>query len=646
MKTIIDMLKFSVDKFKFRPYLTEKADEGWISKSFIEAREEVYIIASSLYELGFRKNDKIAILSEGRSSWVISELAVIHINGITVPLSIKLLPEELLFRLNHSEAKAIFVSKNNIEKLFQIYNQLNNKNFKILYFDENDEIFNYLINKYEINIKSENIIFYKNLLKIGKNRLEKEPELIDNIIKNIDENDVVSILYTSGTTGNPKGIMLTHLNYCSNVEDSVDIFQIPENYKTLIILPIDHSFAHTVALYGALLKAINLCFVDSRSGNLSMLKNIPINLKEVNPDFLLTVPAITGNFMKKIKEGVASKGKIINFIFTTGLNAGIKYNGNGYNNVSIFTKILNYFPYQIAKKLIFKKITTIFGKNLKFCIGGGALLDIKQQEFFYTLGIPVFQGYGLSEASPVISTNTPLKHKLGSSGIVLKSITCKIMKDDNTEAKTGEKGQIIIKGNNVMKGYFKNEEATLKTIKGGWLYTGDLGYFDKDGFLVVTGREKALLISEDGEKYSPEEIEEAIINSSDIIYQVMLYNDHKKYTIALITLDFNNLKIFIKYKKLSDAESILKEINKEFYSFSRLPEYKDKFQKKWIPSTFLIIEEPFSEKNKMINSTMKMVRYKIIESYNNLIDFLYTNEGKNFLNDKNIQTIKNILKNL
>lgn len=645
MKTIIEMLNYSVEKFKFRPYLTDKTDEGWVSKSFLDAKEETYIIAAGLDDYGIKRNDKIAILSEGRSQWVIAELAIIHLNSISVPLSIKLLPEELLFRLNHSEAKGIFISKNNIEKLFQIYNQIENKNFKIFYLDDNDEILDYLINKYEVNVNQNNIIFYKELYKKGKKRLETEPDLIDNIVKTIKEDDVVSILYTSGTTGNPKGIMLTHKNYYANVEDSVDIFKIPENYKTLIILPIDHSFAHTVALYGALFKAINLFFVDARGGNLSMLKNIPSNLKETNPDFLLTVPAITGNFMKKIKEGVAQKGKLINFLFTSGLNAGIKYNGNGFNKTGLFTKLINYLPYKFAKKVIFPKITSIFGNNLKFCVGGGALLDIKQQEFFYTLGIPVFQGYGLSEASPVISTNTPKKHKLGSSGCVLKSIDCKIIKDNGEEAKIWEKGQIVIKGDNVMKGYFKNQEATTKTINDGWLYTGDLGYFDKDGFLVVTGREKALLISEDGEKYSPEEIEEAIVNSSDLIYQVMLYNDHKKYTVSLITLDLNNFKNFIKYKNLEDTEKILREINKEFYNFNRLPEYKDKFQKKWIPSTFIIIEEAFSEKNKIINSTMKMVRYKITENYKDLINFMYTSNGKNYLNEKNINAIKNIINN-
>ena len=203
-------------------------------------------------------------------------------------------------------------------------------------------------------------------------------------------------------------------------------------------------------------------------------------------------------------------------IFNRGIEAAIKRNGDGYRKPGLATQIATYFNYAVADKLIFKKLRKIWGSKIEFFVGGGALLDIKQQQFYKAIGVPVYQGYGLTEATPIISTNTPFFHKMGTSGKVLGNITCKICDENGKELPKGEKGEIVIKGDNVMKGYYKNPEATAETLKDGWLYTGDLGFFDKDDFLVVVGREKALLISEDGEKYSPEEIEEAIVNSSSL----------------------------------------------------------------------------------------------------------------------------------
>ncbi|MDZ7613609.1 MAG: AMP-binding protein [Flavobacteriaceae bacterium] len=334
--------------------------------------------------------------------------------------------------------------------------------------------------------------------------------MIERTVQMIREDDVVTISYTSGTTGNPKGIMLTHLNYYSNSHAAVNTFQIKENISTLLILPTDHSFAHTVGIYTALVKGLAIYFVDARGGGMNALKNIPVNLVESNPNFLLTVPALTSNFMQKMKDGIQAKGPAIEGIFNRGLKAAILRNGNGFDKPSAGVQLSTWFNYQLAEKLIFKKLRLIFGKNIEFFVGGGALLDINQQQFYKAIGIPVYQGYGLTEATPIISTNTPFAHKMGSSGKVLSGITCKIVDENAKELPKGEKGEIIIQGDNVMKGYYKNPKATEETIKNGWLHTGDLGYFDKDNFLVVTGREKALLISEDGEKYSPEEIEEVM----------------------------------------------------------------------------------------------------------------------------------------
>ena len=465
---------------------------------------------------------------------------------------------------------------------------------------------------------------------MGKNEAKMKE-----ISANIQEDDVVTISYTSGTTGNPKGIMLTHLNYHSNSNGSMDYFQIPEFYKSLIILPLDHSFAHTVGIYISLIKGLSLYFVDARGGSINTLKNIPINLKEVKSDFLLTVPALTGNFMKKMQDGIDAKGGIIKKIFDAGVAAGIEINRDGYKKAPLGVRLKNFVAYKLADALIFPKLREVFGGNIKFCVGGGALLDIKQQKFFYAIGAPVFQGYGLTEATPIISANTPALHKLGTSGGIVDGVKCKIIKPDGKEARVGEKGEIVIWGDNVMKGYYKNPDASAEVLRDGGLYTGDMGYYEEDGFLMVTGREKALLISQDGEKYSPEEIEEAIVNSSDFIEQVMIYNDHKKYTTAIATLNSTKVKAYVKKHKITAKKDLMKVIKDSFHKYKNEEEYKGKIPLKWTPSVFRLVEELFSEDNKMINSTMKMVRFKITETYKQEIDEMYVSEKDKLADLKN-----------
>jgi len=637
-RTVVNMLQNAVEKFDKLPYVLEKGEVGWVSKSYREVQQDAKYLASALLDLGFGKYDNFAMISEGRSSWIISEYALLLAGCSCVPLSVKLLPQEIVFRLNHSESKGLITSKNNIDKILPIYSKIERKDFKIIYLDNDIAFQKENFEKY--NVPFENVLTYNILLDSGKKAFDKNKAKLDKISAEIEEDDVVTISYTSGTTGNPKGIMLTQLNYYSNSRDAMTYFNVDEKDRLFIILPLDHSFAHTVGLFASLVRGLSIYFVDSRGGGIATLKNIPINMKEINPQFMLTVPALSGNFMNKIIDGIGQKGGIAKLLFNMGMGAGERMFGNGHKQGNFLVKALNYIPYAIANKLVFSKVRTIFGTSLKYCVGGGALLDIHQQKFFYSLGIPIYQGYGLTEATPIISANTPAVHKLGTSGKVIPGVTCRIVKPDGTEAKVNEKGEIVIKGLNVMKGYFKNPSASAEVLRDGWLYTGDLGYYDEDGFLMVVGREKALLISHDGEKNSPEEIEEAIVNNSDFVSQIMLYNDHKKYTSAVIVLDKAHVENYIKHHKLKSYNDLLEAVKKSFYTFKHKHEYKGKFQDKWIPSTFYIITEPFTEQNNMINSTLKMVRHKITAVYKDSIDFMYTNQGMNLKNQKNIEQLK------
>ncbi|MEN8125032.1 MAG: AMP-binding protein [Bacteroidota bacterium] len=641
-RTIFEMLNQASVTYANNPYLSQKDDKGWVRTTFSEAKTKALHLASALIELGIKYEDKITILSEAKNDWIIAEFAILYTGGISVPLSIKLLPEEVPFRVNHSDSKLIIVSENTIEKVISQWDKYDYKALRLIILDKPSKKISDQCKTY--NFDEKELLFIDDLYQSGKEKLEEKLPKIQEIEKSIKEDDVVTISYTSGTTGNPKGIMLTHLNYFSNSHEAVNTFQIQEKIATLIILPTDHSFAHTVGIYTALVKGLSLYFVDARGGGMNALKNIPINLVEANPNFLLTVPALTSNFINKFKEGIKAKGTFIEGIFNRGIEAAIKRNGNGTTKPGLGTQFSTYFNYALAENLIFKKLRLIFGSNIEFFVGGGALLDIKQQQFYKAIGIPVYQGYGLTEATPIISTNTPFQHKMGTSGKVLGNIICKICDENGKELPKGKKGEIVIQGDNVMKGYYKNQVATNETLKDGWLFTGDLGFMDEDDFLVVVGREKALLISDDGEKYSPEEIEEAIVNSSALINQAMIYNDHKKYTTALITLDQANVKNWIKTNKITSNEDVVQQIKKELLLFNQQSEFKGKFPLKWIPSQFQIIEDNFSEDNKMINSTLKMVRHRITENYQNRIDFMYGDNALKKGFEENLKTISRLLK--
>ena len=257
----------------------------------------------------------------------------------------------------------------------------------------------------------------------------------------------------------------------------------------------------------------------------------------------------------------------------------------------------------------------------------------------------MFQGYGLTEAAPVISANVPKKHKLGSSGYIVPNLAVKVCDEKGNEYPVGQQGEIVVKGENVMAGYWKNEKATRETIRDGWLFTGDLGYVDKDGFLYVLGRAKSLLISHDGEKYSPEGIEEALVGNSQYIDQVMLHNNQSTYTVALIVPNKDNVLKFLKNQHLSPQDGtaqdlVLKLIESEIAEYKSGGKYAGEFPERWLPAAIAVLGEGFNEQNHFLNTTLKMVRGKITAFYKDRIDFLFTAEGKDICNHQNRMIIK------
>jgi len=638
MKTVIELLHEGAKKYGESPYLGEKSGSVYETVSFAGADRQSLAFAASLVLRGFNKDDRISILSEGRTAWVLGEFGLLRAGCISVPLSTKLSPDELVFRLDHSESRAIFISENNFPKLAEILGKVKVPPVVVCLSGKTDSMTQQL-EKTSL-IAGQNFFYYEDLVAEGQRALDTPANpavfggkplsrVMEEREEEIKTDDTVTICYTSGTTGNPKGIMLTHRNYLHNAENAARVVEVQRGWKSLIMLPLDHSFAHTVGIYIFLLKGLTMYFVDARGGPLAALRNLPKNLTEVNPDFLLTVPALSGNFMKKMIQGVAEEGAFINSIFERGVRAGIARAGNGFNKPPLGVRIASFFPWALANALIFPKLRTVFGSDIKFCVGGGALLEIKQQEFFNAIGVPVYQGYGLTENAPIICANSERRHKFGTSGVIIPNLDVRIMKDDTTECGIGQIGQIVTRGGSVMKGYFKNPDATEETLRDGWLWSGDLGYIDEDGFLVVTGREKALLIAADGEKYSPETIEEAIINTSRYINQVMAYNNQCKFTSAVITVNTGALKEAVTTAGLASGgdeakriDAVLAMIRDDLLAFTAHKDYRT-LPTQWRPASFALIAQPFDESNGLINSTLKLVRHKVCEVYKDRIDELY-----------------------
>jgi long-chain acyl-CoA synthetase len=618
MRTIPGLFEESVGKYGKLPFLWEKKTTQFESLSYKETQTEVYNLAAGYNAIGLQNGDRIALISEGRNDWVISELAMLYQGIINVPLSIKLEPFELEFRINHAQCRMLVVSKNQAPKVLAIREKLIGIE-KIIFLDEKESY-------------AEDEIFIGAISTMGEKILKENPKFIQDSLKNIAENTYANICYTSGTTADPKGIILSHLNYYANVDQATSLMEIPPNYKTLIILPLDHSFAHTAGIYTFMKFGASIATVQTGKTGPETLKNIPINIKEIKPHIMMSVPALARNFKKNIESGIKAKSPTIQKLFNHALKTAYDYNGLGYDRgkgLKIFKKPLLW----VYDKILFKKVREGFGGNMKFFIGGGALLDTDIQKFFYAIGMPMYQGYGLSESSPIISSNAEHRHKMGSSGFLVKNLELKICDEEGNELPQGEKGEIVVRGENVMVGYWRNEKATAETLKDGWLYTGDLGYMDPDGFLYVLGRFKSLLIGHDGEKYSPESIEEALMEQSPYIEQCMLHNNQDPYTTGLIFPNKANLRKEVLARGLKpntekgkkEALSILQE---EINHYKSGGKHVGMFPERWLPSSFALLDEGFTEANQMMNSTMKMVRGKVETTYADKLKFLYSAEAK------------------
>lgn len=631
--TIIDFVEQYTAKYGNETFLREKVDGVWKETSFNTTREEAHILAAGFMSMGLEKGDKVALISEGRNYWIFSELGILYAGAVNVPLSFKLESDtDLTFRINHSDARFVIASQTQIDKIRRVIDRCP-KVEKVIVMDP-------------IELK-DGEIYIGDIRAAGKEYLKEHQDLLLERMASVGPDDYANISYTSGTTADPKGILLTHRNYTANVDQALSVISIDRGDVMLIILPLDHCFAHVAGFYVMMKCGGSIATVPCGKSTVSLLKNIPTAIKEVRPHVLLSVPTLSRNFKKSFDNAIKKSGSFVEKLYEFGIKNAKTYNREYYNAGKPCWKMWWRKPINaVIDKLVFSKVREGFGGRIKFFVGGGALLDIELQRYYCAIGMPVFQGYGLSEATPVICSNSMGHARFGSSGRVVKPMDIKICDEDGKEIPNGETGEIVIRGENVMAGYWKNPEATAKTIVDGWLHTGDRGYICKEDpeYLYVTGRFKSLLIASDGEKYSPEGYEDSLADGSKFIETSMLYNNQSPYTVVLVIPNKTLLAEEVKKAgldpgSLEGKKAQLSIIKEEVDAYRPGGRRAGMFPERWLPASVIVGDTPFTEQNGMLNTTMKMVRGKVEKFYADRIEYAMTVEGKDIMNQKNIDSL-------
>jgi long-chain acyl-CoA synthetase len=635
-RTLPELFERSVERFAQNTMVLEKRGGGvYEGRTYAEMRLLVHRFAAGLMELGLKKGDRVALIAEGRPEWIVAELGILYAGGINVPISVKIEERaELAFRLHHAECTMAIASGNHLHKVIAILSELPDLR-RIICLDP-------------LQQDVPGGFWFGEILALGDERLRKDPPCVDKSWIALGGDDPANICYTSGTTADPKGIILTHRNYTANIEQGTALYPLPPTSCTLLILPWDHAFAHTCGIYALASTGGSIACVQVGKSLMETLRNVPVNINEVRPTFLMSVPALAKNFRKGIEKGVREKGKVAAALFAAGLKVACAYNGSGTPERGKGARMLLQPLVALLDAILFKKIRENFGGRLEYFIGGGALLDKELQRFFAAIGMPMYQGYGLTEAAPVISSNTPGAHILGSSGKLVPDLDLRICDEKGVDLPPGMPGEIVVRGENVMAGYWKNPRASAEVLRDGWLYTGDLGYLRQDEYLYVLGREKSLLISHDGEKYSPEGIEETIVEGSRYIDQLMLHNNQSPFTVALLVPNREAVQRWVEAEGLSVTgpeapDACLRLLDRELARYQPGGSDEGKFPARWLPSACAVLDEPFTEQNRLLNSTMKMVRGRIEERYRDRIAELHGPEAKDAGVRKNLDALARLL---
>ncbi|GIK21940.1 MAG: AMP-dependent synthetase [Ignavibacteriota bacterium] len=578
--------------------IKHKVDGKYVGISYDQLKEETDAFAFGLASLGIKKDDKVAIISENRPEWVYSDMAILSLGAVDVPLYPSLTAESVEFILNNSESKIIIVStKFQLNKVMKVRDKCKTLKFIIL------------LNEKDYDSNNKDLINFSKVQESGRAFQKQHPSLLKDNVTSIKPSDICTIIYTSGTTGEPKGVVLTHHNILSNVEAALQSFPISNKDVFLSFLPLCHIFERMAGYYTAFSAKCTVCYAES-------IETVAQNLIEVKPTIMTTVPRLFERIHSKIIKNVESQSEKKQKIFFWAMEAGKKYREAEKDKKIPLTLKLQF---KLADKLVYKTLQEKTGGNLRFFISGGAALPRALGEFFEAIGIKILEGYGLTESSPVIAANRYDDYKFGSVGKPFPGVEVKIASD----------GEILARGPNIMQGYYKNKKDTEATVKDGWLYTGDIGVFDADGFLIITDRKKHLFKTSTGKYIAPTPIESLFL-ASKYIDQFVLIGDRRMFLTALIVPDFEAVKEYadahkVPYEKVEDLvrdEEIYKMLDKEMDQFQKKLANYERVRK------FILLDKPFTIESGEITPSLKIKRKYVEERYQDLIEQMYQSLDK------------------
>ena len=556
-KNLYELFQIQSSKFVKDSFLHSINDDKSIkSISWRDVSEKVISISTFLKKKGVTKGDRVMLVSEGRPEWMISDLAILATGAITVPNYTTYTQKDFEFVLNDCQPKGLVVSNSKLHKII-------------------------IKAAKKINFTFEFVISFEKL--DSTVYFQKIKHYNDVLICDCNRKDPACIIYTSGTQGTPKGVVLSHGGILANCEDSkylVEELKV-QSPRFLTWLPLSHSYEHTVQFVQISLGA--------KVYYSPVIEKLLENIKIAKPHVLTAVPRFYNNLYNKMLSTAKKASNIKRKLFFKTIELGKKeFSGV---KLTIIEKILN----SILNNLVRKKIINNFGGNLKAFVSGGGPLDKNVGIFLNSLGLKTLQGYGLTETSPVVSCNPVNKIKIDTVGIIFS----------NNEVKIADDGEILVKGENVMLGYWNNSEATNEVIKNDWLHTGDIGEIDIDGYLKITDRKKDIIVSIGGDNISPSKIEN-LLCLNDEIDQAYVHGDNKKFLVCLLVLNKNFIR---DDKKIKD---LIQETNKELMQVEKIKKFD-------------VVEEEFTIDNELLTPTMKIRRHKIKLKYKNILENFYKN---------------------
>ena len=587
--TLISMFEAAVEQYGNKAALAHKPRGGTYEDiSYTELDASVAAFSKGLNALGVEKNDRVAILSENRPEWAITDFGSLKVGAVTVPMFSTLTAAQVGYILQDSGAKIICVStEKQLEKVSAIRDEVPTLEQIIIFDPIEDEI-------------PEGVIQFDAVCELAGEAADSAAS----------EDDIATIIYTSGTTGNPKGVMLTHANFISNVEACKSLIDVSESDVLLSFLPLSHVFERLGGHYVPLFSGAKIAYAESTF-------TVAQNMKEIAPTVMLSVPRLYETMHERILRAVQEGSSLKQKIFHWGVSVGSAVSSaiqQGKNPSAILR-----LQQGIADKLVFAKLKEATGGRLRFFVSGGAALPQSIAEFFHAAGILILEGYGLTETSPVISMNHPEKWKFGTVGAQVPGIEVQIAED----------GEILTRGPHVMKGYFNNDTATAEVIDAeGWFHTGDIGIIDADGFVKITDRKKNIIVLSNGKNVAPQPIESELVRSP-FISQVMVIGSERKNLAALIVPNFDALKAWASENSIEtddlsamlEAREVQQHIQSEIRS--RLTDFADFEQVR----RFTLFEKEFSQEADEMTPTLKLKRNVIIEKYGDAIDGMYPEDS-------------------